>query len=207
MKVKICGITKAMEISALNKLKPDYIGFVFAESKRKITKEEGESLYKLVHKDIKTVGVFRNNSREFIEDILKNIPLYAIQLHGNEEADFIEYFNKNYSCKVWKGASIQSKEDLEKALNLPVSTLILDGKNPGSGKTFSWEYLKGIKTSKEILLAGGINEKNIREALNIENIQGIDVSSGAESIENGIRRKDPLKMEQIISEVREKNER
>lgn len=207
MKIKICGLTDADEIDVINKLKPDYAGFVFAESKRKVTKEEVQILIKLLDKDIKVIGVFRNNSREFIEDILKDIPLYAIQLHGDEDIDFIDYFNKIYSCKVWKGESIESKKDLEEALKLPVSTLILDGRNPGSGKTFSWEYLKDIKTSKEILLAGGINENNIKEAVKIKNIQGIDVSSGVESIVDGVRRKDPYKIEKIIKEVREKHER
>ncbi|MCR4943831.1 MAG: phosphoribosylanthranilate isomerase [Clostridium sp.] len=207
MEVKICGITHKDEISALNSLKPDYIGFVFAESKRKVSKYEAKALYELVYKDIKVVGVFRNNSREFIEDILKDIPLDVVQLHGEEDIEFIEYFNKNYPSKVWKGESINSKEDLEKALTLPVSTLILDSKNPGSGKVFPWEYLENIKGKQKIFLAGGINTENIHEAIKIDNIHGIDVSSGVECISKGIRRKDPVKIKKIIEEVRGKHER
>lgn len=207
MEVKICGITNALEINELNKMKPDYMGFVFAESKRKISIEEAKKLYKLVNKDIKVIGVFRNNSKEFIDDILREIPLYAVQLHGSEDIEFIDYFNTNHKCRVWKGESINSREDLDKALKLPVSTLILDSKNPGSGKVFPWEYLKDIKTDKKVFLAGGINTENIKEALEIEKIDGVDVSSGVESINEGIRRKDPVKMKKIIEEVREKHER
>lgn len=202
MEVKICGITNVEEINVLNKLHPNYIGLVFAESKRKVSKEEGRILYKLVNEDIKVVGVFRNNSKEFIEGILDSIPLYAIQLHGSEDINFINYFNKNYSCKVWKGQSITSEESLKKALELPVSTLILDSKNPGSGNVFNWGYLKNVRTEKKIFLAGGINIENIDKALEIKNLQGIDVSSGVESIENGVRKKDPVKMKKIIEKVR-----
>lgn len=206
MEVKICGITHKDEINILNSLKPDYIGFVFAESKRKVSIKEAKNLYKLVNKDIKVIGVFRNNSKEFIDGVLKEFPLYAVQLHGSEDEEFINYVNKNHSCKVWKGESINSREDLNKALSLPVSTLILDSKNPGSGKVFPWEYLKNIKTNKKLFLAGGINTENISEALKVEEIDGIDISSGVESIENGIRRKDPAKMKRIIEEVRGKYE-
>lgn len=206
MEIKICGITDVNEIDALNNMRPDYIGFVFAESKRKVSKEEAETLCKLVNKDIKVIGVFRNNTREFIEEVLKKVPLHAIQLHGSEESEFIQYFNDNYHCEVWKGQSINNKKDLEEALKLPVSTLILDSKNPGSGKVFPWELLEGIKTDKKIFLAGGINTENISEAVKINNIQGIDISSGVESVVKGIRRKDPIKIEKIIKKVREKHE-
>ena len=206
MEIKICGITDVNEIDALNNMRPDYIGFVFAESKRKVSKEEAETLCKLVNEDIKVIGVFRNNTKEFIEEVLKKVPLHAIQLHGSEEGQFIQYFNDNYHCEVWKGQSINNKKDLEEALKLPVSTLILDSKNPGSGKVFPWELLEGIKTDKKIFLAGGINTENISEAVKINNIQGIDISSGVESVVKGIRRKDPIKIEKIIKKVREKHE-
>lgn len=207
MKIKICGITRIDEIYHLNKLQPDYIGLVFAESKRRISKEQATRLIKFIDRNIKVVGVFRNNNKEFIEEIIKDIPLHAIQLHGNENQEFINYFNGNYVCDVWKGVSIGIKEDLNKALNLPVSTLILDSKVPGSGEIFPWQYLKNIATKKNIMLAGGINEENLQEALTIRNIDGIDISSGVESVINGTRIKDSNKMKRIIEKVREKNER
>lgn len=203
MKVKICGITRIDEIHHLNKLKPDYIGFVFAESKRRVSKEQVTKLIKFVDKNIKVVGVFRNNNREFIEEIIKDIPLYAIQLHGSESKEFINYFKENYSCHVWKGVSIEKEEDLIEALNLPVSALILDGKKPGSGRVFPWHYLDKVEVKKKILLAGGINEGNIQEALKIDCIEGIDISSGVESMVKGVRKKDPIKMKKIIEKVRE----
>lgn len=207
MKIKICGITRKDEIEVLNELKPDYIGFVFAESKRQVKLKEAEYLYNMLKKEIKAVGVFRNNQKEFVEEIIKNIPLYALQFHGDEDIEYIKYFKNNYPVSVWKGISIKSKEDLIKADKLPVDTLVVDGKSPGGGKVFPWEYLKEFTTNKEILLAGGINETNIEEALQIKNIQGIDVSSGVESIVNGLRKKDSKKMISIIRKVRKRNER
>ncbi|MBE6050019.1 MAG: phosphoribosylanthranilate isomerase [Clostridium sp.] len=207
MDIKICGITDINEIKFLNDLKPDYIGFVFAESKRKLTKAKGKLFYYSVSEDIQIVGVFRNNTKEFIEDILKEIPLNAIQLHGNEDEEFIKFFKDNYKVEVWKGISIESKEDFNKAIKLPVDTLILDGKNPGSGKTFDWGNIGDIPKEIKVFIAGGINEDNVLEAMKYKNIQGIDLSSSVESIIDGKSIKDKKKVERLIRKVRENNER
>lgn len=203
MLIKICGITTLEEIDYINELKPDYTGFVFAESKRKVNIENGKELLKALDKDIKSVGVFRNNTKEYIIEVIKNIPLDIIQLHGDEDNDFINYLKDKTNCEVWKAVGIKNKEDLIKAKDFNVETLLLDGSNPGSGELFPWEYLKEIDVNKRFFIAGGINEENVLEAMENVNPYGVDTSSGVETIENGIRRKDKEKIKRLIKKVRD----
>lgn len=207
MLVKICGITEIEEIEELNKLKPDYVGFVFAESKRKVNKEYAKIMISKLNKDIKSVGVFRNNKFNEILSILKEIRLDVIQLHGDEDEDFIYKLKEKTNCEIWKAFSVRSYKDLLIVNKYPVDTILLDGSEPGSGEVFPWEILKKSSISKNVLLAGGINEDNITEAINKIRPYGIDVSSGVESINrNGQRLKDKIKMEKLIKKVRESNE-
>lgn len=203
MLVKICGITTLEEIDYINELKPDYTGFVFAESKRKVNIENGKELLKALDKDIKSVGVFRNNTKEYIIEVIENIPLDIIQLHGDEDNDFINYLKDKTNCEVWKAVGIKNKEDLIKAKDFNVETLLLDGSNPGSGELFPWEYLKEIDVNKRFFIAGGINEENVLEAMENVNPYGVDTSSGVETIENGIRKKDKEKIKRLIKKVRD----
>ena len=207
MLIKICGITRSQEIKALNIIKPDYIGFVFAESKRKVTKEEANNLYKELDKGINVVGVFRNNSIVYIEEVLEYAPLDVIQLHGDEDNNLIDRLVERHSCEVWKAVTIKSSKDMSLARDYHVDTLLLDGSNPGSGKVFPWEFLKGIEINKRIFLAGGINEGNVLEGIDLVNPDGIDVSSGVEVIDDeGNRIKDKSKIERLIRKVRKENE-
>ncbi|MFQ8892265.1 MAG: phosphoribosylanthranilate isomerase [Clostridium sp.] len=203
MLIKICGITTLEEIDYINELKPDYTGFVFAESKRKVNIENGKELLKALDKDVKSVGVFRNNTKEYIIEVIENIPLDIIQLHGDEDNDFINYLKDKTNCEIWKAVGIKNKEDLIKAKDFNVETLLLDGSNPGSGELFPWEYLKEIDVNKRFFIAGGINEENVLEAMENVNPYGVDTSSGVETIENGIRKKDKEKIKRLIKKVRD----
>ena len=203
MLIKICGITKISEIDDLNELKPDYIGFVFAKSKRQI---DGQTAYRLkerLDKDIKTVGVFLNNTEEDILNVLKEVDLDVIQLHGDEDNNFIDSLKKKVKCDIWKAVSILTKEDMDKAIKYNVDTLLLDGSKPGSGKTFDWNQLIKNDFSKRIFLAGGIDETNVLEGIRKVNPDGIDTSSGVEIIDKNGRRKDREKMRRLIRKVRE----
>ena len=208
MLIKICGITNLEEIKSLNTLKPEFIGFVFAESKRKVTGQEARILFDDLDKDIKAIGVFRNNSKEFILEVLNEVPLYGIQLHGDEDEQFILDLKDKVNCEIWKAVSVKSKEDMEKALNYPVETLVLDGSNPGSGEIFPWKYLNNTKFTKRVFLAGGINEENVLDGIAKVKPHGVDLSSGVEIItEEGIRTKSKDEMKKLIDKVRENNER
>ena len=163
MFIKICGITKLSEIDYLNELKPDYIGFVFAKSKRQLSGREACILKEKLSKDIKTVGVFLNNTEEEILKVLDDVELDVIQLHGDEDNKFIDSLRKKIKCDIWKAVAIFSEEDMKKALEYNVDTLVLDGSNPGSGVVFDWTALNKLDANKRIFLAGGINEENVLE--------------------------------------------
>ena len=204
MQIKICGITLPQEIEELNILKPDYIGFVFAESKRKIDGFKAQALISKLDKSIKTVGVFRKNSLEDILDVIKIADIDVIQLHGDEDNDFIERLRQKTDKEIWKAVSITTKDDIIKAESYKVDTLLLDGGNPGSGETFAWQLINELPKDKRIFLAGGINENNVLQGIERVSPYGIDVSSGVETItEDGIRNKDKVKMERLIKMVRQ----
>lgn len=204
MLIKICGITNIEEIKVLNILKPDYIGFIFAESKRKIIKERALELYEVLNKNIRVVGVFRNNSEEYIREVLRYLPLDVIQLHGREDDKFIRSLKKEYDCEVWKAISVNSDEEIGLAINCCADVLLFDSSNPGSGEIFPWELFKGVNIDRRFFLAGGINEENVLDGIRIVNPTGVDVSSGVEIIDElGKRVKGKEKVERFIRKVRD----
>ena len=217
MKIKICGITSQEEIIYINKLKPDYIGFVFTASKRKITKKKAKDLARLLNKEVKVVGVFKDNSLIEIKNIISEVKLDVIQLHGDEDNEFIKTLRKiikeeaneinnevdKDEIKIWKGISIKTDEDLKRNLNLNVDNFILDGGNPGSGESFNWNLIETMAKKQDLFLAGGVNLNNIDEVIRDIKPYGIDVSSGVERVDElGNRKKDFYKIKKLIEKVR-----
>ena len=99
VKIKVCGLKRPEDIDYVNELKPDYIGFVFAKSKREVTLEQAKGLAEKLDKDIKTVGVFLNRDIEEVKTIAAAVKLDVLQFHGDETQEYIDNF-KNYEC--WK---------------------------------------------------------------------------------------------------------
>ncbi|WP_459476358.1 phosphoribosylanthranilate isomerase [Clostridium saccharoperbutylacetonicum] len=226
IKIKICGITNETEIEYLNILKPDYVGFLFTKSKRQIDVNKAKILINLLNKDIKTVGVFKDNSIDEILKVIKDINLDVIQLHGEENENYISSlkcsFNKQ--IRIWKALSINNIEQIEN-YNLKnnnredklVDNFLIDGSNPGSGETFSLEKIKdyfgkqSLKNTNNkknnFILAGGLSPENIVERIEKANPIGIDVSSGVEIVDdNGKQTKSFDKMKDLIEKVRALND-
>ncbi|GAB6117945.1 phosphoribosylanthranilate isomerase [Thermoanaerobacter brockii subsp. lactiethylicus] len=199
VKVKICGLRRKEDIEYANELKPDYVGFVFAKSKRQIEVEQALDLISLLDKEIKTVGVFVNEPVENALKIAQTLNLDVLQFHGDETQDYIDNF-KNFT--VWKAIRIKDKEDLEKTKEFKVNSFVFDTltKNEygGTGKTFNWEVLKEMELNVPIILAGGLNENNVEEAIKIVDPYAVDVSSGVET--EGY--KDFKKLKSFIEKVR-----
>ncbi|MDR3593614.1 phosphoribosylanthranilate isomerase [Clostridium sp.] len=226
IKIKICGITNEKEIEYLNILKPEYIGFVFAKSKRQVNGKIAKELSNNLDKEIKTVGVFKDNSIDEILEVMKEVQLDIIQLHGKEDENYINYLNENLkkSTKIWKALSIKDIENVKNytsnnysETNRLIDNFLIDGDNPGSGETYSLEniskyfdeYYKLINlensntNENNFFLAGGITPENVIERIIKANPIGIDVSSGVEIIdEKGNRTKSFEKMKSLIEEVR-----
>jgi phosphoribosylanthranilate isomerase len=223
VEIKICGITNEKEIEYLNTLKPEYIGFVFTKSKRQVTPEKAGELCVSLDESIKTVGVFKDNSLKEVLDVIKDVPLDVIQLHGKEDEQYISSLRKNIkrSIKIWKALAISDVENIKNYTSSVSEQLIdnflIDGDKPGSGEAFSLENIselfekisnskfgaKNINEKYSFFLAGGITPENVVQRITKAKAVGVDVSSGVEIIdENGNRTKSFEKMKSLIEKTR-----
>lgn len=181
--VKICGIRRAEDIEYLNNLKPDYAGFVFAESKRKVDVNTAYNLIKNLDRQIKKVGVFVNEKVSVVKDVADYLNLDVLQFHGDESQDYIDNFD-DYT--VWKAIRISEKSDVFRLQDYHADGLLLDSKIKGfyggSGVKFDWNLVKDVKDNLKckIILAGGINPGNALKAVETVRPDVIDASSGVE---------------------------
>jgi phosphoribosylanthranilate isomerase len=198
-KVKICGLTREVDIEYVNELKPDYIGFVFAKSKRKISDEDALSLREKLDKNIKVVGVFVNESIEAVREIAEKVKLDVLQFHGEEGMDYISNFK---DFEVWKAISVNCEEDFAKLDEFKKIRILLDSKVEGmlggTGQTFDWNLLKKYDFNNNIILAGGLNSENVELSTKFVQSYAVDVSSGVET--DGV--KDYNKIKKFIEKVR-----
>ena len=198
VKIKICGLKRLEDIEIVNKYRPDYMGFVFADTKRKVSHELARQLKDKLDPEIISVGVFVDAPKEEITELFENGTIEMAQLHGLESEDYIKDLKAMTDNKliVIKAIEMSQDTDLLKYDSSNADYLLLDNINPGSGEVFDWTTIKGY--SKPIFLAGGISILNIKEALKLMPYC-IDLSSGVEV--NGF--KDEEKIEEIIRKVRE----
>lgn len=198
--VKICGLKRECDIDYVNKYKPDYIGFVFATSKRQVTPQQAERLKSKLDNSIKAVGVFVNETVDFIADLCDKNIIDVIQLHGDEDNNYISRLRAVTDKPIIKAVRVQSSEQVLKAEKLDCDFLLLDAysKNAygGLGETFNWGIIPELK--KPFFLAGGLDEENVANAIKSVNPYCVDLSSGAEI--NGF--KDENKIKIIIDNVR-----
>lgn len=199
MKVKICGITDLENGLYAAKSGADALGFVFAESRRRIAPEEAaEIIAKLPGGPLK-IGVFVNESKEIIEKTAEIAGLDMVQLHGDETPEFCAGIN----LPVIKALSVQGEEDLARIAEYPCDYILLDspkGKyRGGNGIAFDWSILEGRDFGgKKVILAGGLNPENAREAIRKASPFMADVSSGVEK--DG--KKDPALIAEFIAEAK-----
>ena len=199
-KIKICGLTRIEDIETVNKCLPDYIGFVFAPSKRNVDIDTAFMLRNKLNSKINAIGVFVNSPIEFISNIIEKNIIDIVQLHGNENEDYIASLKGNHNIPIIKAISVKTQLDILQAQNSAADYLLFDNGSGGTGKCFNWELLNNLilqnKISKPFFIAGGININNINQALTL-NPYAIDVSGGVET--NGV--KDSKKIKLIIEKV------
>lgn len=191
VKIKFCGLFREEDIEYVNKLNPDYIGFVFAKSKRQITEEKAIDLKNKLKSNIKVVGVFVDEDIEKIIDLLSNGVIDIAQLHGNEREEDIKNIKNKSKKQVIKAIRVTTSEDIESWKNSCADFLLLDN-GQGTGKTFDWNNIKNL--NRPFFLAGGLSIDNIKEAIEKVSPMAIDISSGIES--NGV--KDYEKMKEVM---------
>ena len=197
IKVKICGLSRTEDIETANFIKPDYIGFVFAKkSKRYVSFETARILKSKLNPDIKTVGVFVN---EDIDNVVLSLDIIdIIQLHGNENEEYIQKLRAFTDKPIIQAFVIKNKEDVLTSEKSAADFILLDG-GKGDGKTFNWKLLANIK--RPYFLAGGLDTENVAEAVRYLKPYAADVSTGVET--DG--RKDKNKMTAFVNAVRKEN--
>ena len=195
VKIKICGIRCLEDIAIVNKYKPDYIGFVFADSKRQVSCELAVELKNNLDSDIISVGVFVNAPHGKIVELFDRGIIEIAQLHGDESEEYINILKEKTDgeLKIIKAVEMSENKDLLEFDNLNVDYLLLDS-GKGSGKTFDWRLIRN-DLKKEFFLAGGINSDNIKQAIEQFNPYAVDLSSGLET--------DGFKDENKIKEIME----
>ena len=195
-KVKMCGISKVETIPAVVEAKPDYMGLVFASSKRQVTVEQAKTLVEALHKQckaqndtvsIKTVGVFVNETLDNLVTIANEANLDVAQLHGDEDEAFIQSLKERTNVEVWKAIQIRSAADAEAWIDSSADMLLFDAyhkdERGGTGDIFDWSCLDTFE--RPFMLAGGIDSTNVARAIRTVRPYGIDISSGIET--NGVK--------------------
>ena len=190
-KVKICGLSTKGAVEAAVSAGADYIGFVFAPSKRQVTLAQAAELAKLIPSHIQKVGVFVSPSREELLEAIEKIGLDLVQIHGQVTDDLFV----KLPCASIQAMQVDGNGHVP---NSQADYLLFDAPVAGSGQTFDWGQLDTTELSQSFFIAGGLNEANVEEAIQHFTPYAVDVSSGVES--NG--QKDHEKIRRFIERVK-----
>ena len=202
VKVKICGLKRAQDIECVNRLLPDYIGFVFAKTKREVTEQQAAQLKAMLNPQIKAVGVFVNAEIDKILRLAKSRTIDIIQLHGDEDAAYCE----RLQLPIIQAVRVKDAGSFENLQAYPCDYLLFDtytkGQYGGTGKRFDLALVADEKIKKQYFIAGGLEAANVADVLKNSNAFAVDVSGGVET--EGL--KDPEKIAAFIAEVRGDND-
>ena len=198
--IKICGMTRDADIRYDNEYEPDYVGFVlfFPKSRRNLEIQEATRLRKLLNKEIKSVAVVVSPTVTQIK-MIENAGFDLIQIHGELTKEVYEEIN----LPVLRAFNVTDMDSFERWQRLDkIVGYVFDAKEPGSGKTFDWSLVPKLERDGRLLfLAGGIDDKNVIQAIREVNPDGIDVSSAVENQGEKTGGKNPDKMKKIIRMV------
>lgn len=209
--IKICGLRREVDIDYVNVYMPDFVGFVFAKSKRQVTVQEAAKLSGMLNDRIKKVGVFVNQDINEVLNIINISNLDVVQLHGDEQPEYILKLRSLFtsrrsqyerSIKIWKAIRVKDYKSICTIKNYKVELVMLDAYSEsaygGMGKVFDWNLAIEAKKYANIGLAGGLNLQNVQKAISVVRPSVIDTSSGVET--DGY--KDAKKIKEFIQAVR-----
>lgn len=189
VKIKICGLRRLEDVCYVNQYQPDYVGFVFAKSKRQITVQEAELLSKELNPNILRVGVFVNQPVEEVAELMNRRIIHYAQLHGEENQQYIDVLREQLTISrssrygIIKAIRVKDESDITRANAYECDYILLDTFcvecEGGNGKVFDWSIITSM--NKPFFLAGGINEDNVKEAIKRVNPYGVDASSSLET--------------------------
>ena len=190
-KVKICGLSTKEAVKTTVSAGADYIGFVFAPSKRQVTLEQATELAEIIPTYVKKVGVFVSPSRSELLEAIEKVGLDLVQVHGQ----VVDKLFENLPCASIQAVQVDGDGHVP---NSQADYLLFDAPVAGSGQTFDWGQLDTTELPQAFFIAGGLNEDNVEEAIQHFTPYAVDVSSGVES--NG--QKDHEKIRRFIERVK-----
>jgi phosphoribosylanthranilate isomerase len=196
MQVKICGLSRLVDIDIVNKERPDYCGFIinYPKSKRSLSPEDLSPLLARLGSHISPVGVFVDQPLDLVAGILNRTKIAVAQLHGKEDNEYIARLRLKTSKPIWQAFEVTGIEDIDRAVNSQADLVLLDA-GKGAGLAFDWTLLEGFP--RPFALAGGLRLDKLERALRT-GASLLDVSSGVES--GG--KKDPEKVKSFVNLVR-----
>ncbi len=179
-KIKLCGLSRPVDIDYVNQAKPDYCGFIvnFPKSRRNVTPEQVRALTARLSGDIIPVGVFVDESVETVAGLLEDGTIAVAQLHGHEDEAYLAALRKLTAKPIWQAFQIRSAADLERAKSSTANLVLLDS-GQGSGVTLDWRILADFP--RPYVLAGGLTAENIPAAVQQVKPYAVDLSSGVET--------------------------
>lgn len=179
-KIKLCGLSRPVDIDYVNQVKPDYCGFIvnFPKSRRNVTPEQVRALTARLSGDIIPVGVFVDESVETVAGLLEDGTIAVAQLHGHEDEAYLAALRKLTAKPIWQAFQIRSAADLERAKSSTANLVLLDS-GQGSGVTLDWSILADFP--RPYVLAGGLTAENIPTAVQQVKPYAVDLSSGVET--------------------------
>lgn len=196
-KIKICGLMSERDINYANSLIPDFVGFVFVRgSRRYVSPDIAANLRMRLLTSVMTVGVFVNEKFENAINMTRQGVLDIVQLHGQEDDEYIISLKEITRKPVIKAFNVESIKDVDRAVDSPADFILLDNGTGGTGRTFDWTLVRNIE--RPFFLAGGLDPDNVEAAVSATNPYAVDVSSGVEKE----CVKDFEKMQNFINAVR-----
>jgi phosphoribosylanthranilate isomerase len=207
-KIKICGVTRADDATAVVAAGVDFIGVNFwPNSKRYVPRERAPAVTDAARAagTVQVVGVFVNARIEDIAAIAREVALDAVQLHGDETPQDVAAIAQDTGCAIWKAVAVGRRSDLDRLDAWPVHAILLDTPTAGrggSGRVFDWRLAHDARRAyptRRFVLAGGLAPDNVRAAIDAVSPWAVDVASGIESTP-GV--KDPAKLAAFIAAVR-----
>lgn len=200
-KIKICGLRRQEDIEYVNEYTPDYIGFVFANTKRKVEDEKARELKKMLKPDIKAVGVFVNDDINHVAWLANEDIIDIIQLHGDEDNEYIRLLRTLTDKKIIKAVRVRDAECIQEAKKIEADyylfdTFVKENIYGGTGKTFDRKLID--KNMNNYFLAGGLGADNLKDAIRECEPYAVDLSSSVET--DGF--KDKEKIKEVIDIVR-----
>lgn len=199
-KVKICGLKSIKDVEIVNKYKPEYAGFVFANTKRFVSDTLAKEMREAMDSSIKTVGVFVNEPIDHVVTLCREGIIDVVQLHGDETEQYARDLKGRVDQPVIRAIRVQSTQQIMSMMNYPCDYFLFDTYRKdaygGTGECFDRNLIP--KLEKPYFLAGGLTVDNVKEALSECEAFCVDISSGVET--EGV--KDEEKVKDFIINVR-----